>query len=191
MFVLILSVKRMGPKRKLSPKTEACHVLAKKPRPVKTTTEEEFYTAAQRAADRPPTRAEKERIERIRQESLQRKRGEGEEIAAADTQSSNLSCSSEDFYADAMTGTSPSEDSAVEIPPNQQMAAQEEEPDQDDTVVEVSPTRSRSETDGNKINNNTDLKSFLSSRFDALASKQDIQIVIIVFEGVHHNLSEI
>ena len=130
----------MGPKRKLSPIISS-NLTYKKPRPVNTTTEEEFYAAAQKAADRPPTKAEREKIEKIRQERL-RRRGEDEEFAAADTQSStqtptrDFNYSSDDLYSDAMTTTPPSQESPW-LPPNQEMDSSE----QDNTIVEVSPTR--------------------------------------------------
>ena len=176
----------MGPKRRLSPGNTEPVITTKRPRPVKTTTEEEFYAAAQKAANRPPTKAELQKIECVRQERL-RRRGEDKETAAADTQSSiNTSYSSDDLYADAMAATpTTSEDSPADFPPNQEMGARELEGDneQNDTIIEVPPTR--------PDDNNSDLKEFLANKFDQLASKQDFQIVITDIKEARHNVTKI
>ena len=174
----------MGPKnnlkRRLSPSSKIADTskVIKKTRPIKTTTEKEFYEAAARAASRPPTKAELERIERVRKQ----REAAAEERAARDDSfaSSPNSYESEDFFTDAMESTPVTQDESTEleiVPPNQQAAVSTDAP----AIPVVPATEDPAQ----------DLKSFLSNRFDTLASKSDIQIVITDIEGIRHDVSDI
>ena len=206
----------MGPKinkRKLSPVNDLAGI--KRPRPIKTTTEKEFYEAAKRAAERPPTKAEKEKIERVRQERIRKleKRAIDEETAAADAPLSSPTqrsaspaspredsySSEDDLFVDTMTGT-PTEGSSAPLQDDQSMAIELHSVSDDDNGTEDSQRGRSEDTTSQEFGTTSrapqqpkqdDLKDFLSRKLDTLASKQDIQIVITDIEGVRHNVTEI
>ena len=77
---------------------------------------------------------------------------------------------------------------APPLPPNQEaqdeVALTPERDGSDETLVEVPASESPQAPDN-------DLREFLNQKFESLASKKDIQIVITDIEGVRHNVTEI